>query len=77
MKIKLSKGQWEKVGRTAGWMKEAQTIPSDGFADGGEAYTEEEMDFMAMEKIKANNNRPEKIKQIADLYVEINYHPQM
>lgn len=27
MKIKLSKSQWERIGRVAGWMKEAQIIP--------------------------------------------------
>jgi hypothetical protein len=63
MKIKLSKSQWEKAGRRAGW-----------FADGGAAYTEDEMDLMALQKIKANNNRPEKIKQIMDLYVSM--HPK-
>jgi hypothetical protein len=28
MKITLSKSQWESVGKTAGWMKKAQVVPS-------------------------------------------------
>jgi len=27
MKIILSKSQWEEIGKTAGWIKEAQAIP--------------------------------------------------
>jgi len=74
MKVKLNKNQWEKIGKEAGWFKrESQIINMDGFADGGEAYTEDEMDLMAISDIKANRNRPEKIKQIMDLYVEM--HP--
>ncbi|MFA5314221.1 MAG: hypothetical protein WC375_13045 [Methanomassiliicoccales archaeon] len=43
MKITLSKAKWEEIGKKAGWFKSAQIIPDDGFADGGEAYTDEEM----------------------------------
>ena len=46
MKIKLSRSQWEKIGKKAGWMKVA-VIPDEGYADGGEPYTDEEMDLMA------------------------------
>ena len=49
MKIKLSKKQWELVGKKAGWIKKAQIIPDDGIADGGEPYTDEEMDLMEKE----------------------------
>lgn len=45
MKIKLSKSQWQEIGKKAGWMKVAQIIPDDGIADGGEPYTNEEMDL--------------------------------
>ena len=45
MKIKLSKSQWESMGKQAGWMKTA-IINDDGIADGGEPYTDEEMDLM-------------------------------
>jgi len=45
MKIKLSKSQWEEMGKKAGWMKMA-IINDDGIADGGEPYTDEEMDLM-------------------------------
>jgi len=45
MKIKLSKSRWEEAGKKAGWIKEA-VIPGDGYADGGEPYTDEEMDLM-------------------------------
>lgn len=46
MKIKISKSQWQLIGKKAGWIKEAQVIPDDGYADGGEPYTDEEMDLM-------------------------------
>ena len=29
MKIKLNKSQWEAIGKTAGWVKEAQIEPSE------------------------------------------------
>lgn len=45
MKIKISKSQWEGIGKKAGWIK-AQVIPDDGYADGGEPYTDEELDIM-------------------------------
>lgn len=51
MKITLSRSQWEKVGKVAGWMKIA-VIPDDGYADGGEPYTDEEMDLIAKEDDK-------------------------
>ena len=51
MKIKLSKSQWNFIGRKAGWMKKA-LINDDGYADGGEPYTDEEMDLMEKEDNK-------------------------
>jgi hypothetical protein len=45
MKITISKSQWELMGKKAGWMKTA-LIKDDGYADGGEPYTDEEMDLM-------------------------------
>ena len=45
MKIKLSRSQWEGIGKKAGWMKKA-VINDDGMADGGTPYTDEEMDLM-------------------------------
>jgi hypothetical protein len=71
--VKISRKEWEIIGRKAGWIKKSQIIHNDGFADGGESYTDEEMDLMKVQKIKANANRPEKIKQILDLYVDM--HP--
>jgi hypothetical protein len=56
MKIKLSKVQWEMIGKKAGWRK-AQTIPSDGYTDGGEPYTDEEMDLMEKQD-KEKSKRP-------------------
>lgn len=53
MKITLSKSQWEIIGKKAGW-KVSQIIPSDGIADGGVPYTNEEMDLMEQQdKINA------------------------
>ena len=81
MKIKLSKSQWQEIGNKAGWTKTAnktaQIIPDDGYADGGEPYTDEEMDLIDKQKvdaIKAENDRPKKIQDLMDLYVET--HPQ-
>ena len=51
MKITLSKSQWEEIGKKTGWMKEAQVIPSDGIADGGEPYTDEEMDLIEEDNV--------------------------
>ena len=76
MKIKISKSQWEEMGKKAGW-KISRIIPDDGFADGGEAYTNEEMDLMErqdkikakLQEIKTEINRPKKIKDLMDLYV--------
>ena len=45
MKILVSKSQWEEMGRKAGWHKTA-IIKDDGYADGGEPYTDEEMALM-------------------------------
>jgi len=45
MKIKLSKNQWKFIGKKAGWMKMA-VINNDGYADGGEPYSDDEMDLM-------------------------------
>jgi len=72
-KIKISNREWHNIGKKAGWIKESQIIPDDGYADGGRAYTDEEMDLIKIEEIKNNDNRPEKIKQIMDLYVDM--HP--
>jgi len=71
--IKISKKEWKNIGKKARWIKESQTIPDDGFADGGSAYTDEEMDLIKIEEIKNNDDRPLKIKQIMDLYVDM--HP--
>jgi hypothetical protein len=61
MKIKISKSQWEKIGKKAGWMKTAQIINDDGFADGGARYTDEEMDLM-----ERQDKRDEEIKRIKE-----------
>jgi len=53
MKIKLSHSQWESAGKQAGWIRTA-IIPDDGFADGGERYTDEEMDLMEKQDKTAN-----------------------
>jgi len=42
--IKISKKEWQNIGKKAGWI-EAQTISSDGYVDGGEPYTDEELDL--------------------------------
>jgi len=59
MKIKLSKSQWEFIGKKAGWMKTA-IIPDDGYADGGEPYTDEEMELMK----KQDESKKDKISEI-------------
>jgi len=75
VKIKLSKSQWEQIGKKAGWIsKKSQVISDDGYADGGEPYTDDEMDLMEIEKIKANPDRPERIQQIMRLYSSM--HPK-
>jgi hypothetical protein len=61
MKIKLSKSQWEQAGISAGWMKTSQIIPDDGFADGGERYTDEEMDLMEKTKKMKDKRNPPKL----------------
>ena len=43
--IKVSRKEWQAIGKKAGWIKKSQVIPDDGFADGGEPYTDEEMDI--------------------------------
>jgi len=62
--IKMSKKEWMNIGKKAGWespeffekkakqTKKSQIIPDDGYADGGEPYTDEEMDLMEREKPK-------------------------
>ena len=45
MKININRVQWEAIGKQAGWIKTA-LIKGDGIADGGEPYTDEEMDLM-------------------------------
>ena len=39
-KITLSEKEWKEIGRTAQWV-----TPDDGYSDGGEPYTDEELDF--------------------------------
>ena len=46
-KLKMSHKEWTNIGKETGWMKKsAQVVPNDGYADGGEPYTEEEMVHM-------------------------------
>ena len=74
--IKLSKQQWEFIGKKVGWIKSSKTIPSEGYADGGEPYTDEEMDLMFKQKvdaIKNSDDRVQKWKDLIDLYRET--HP--
>jgi len=54
LKIKLSKSQWEGIG------KKAQIVPIDGFADGGEAYTDDEMQLI--DKKEKTSNEVKRIK---------------
>jgi hypothetical protein len=76
MKIKLSKQQWQLIGKKTGWIKKAQVIPDDGIADGGTPYTEEEMNLIEskesknakIDAIKNNNNRTEKLLKLLELY---------
>lgn len=56
MKIKLSKNKWQSIGKQTGWLKTAQIIPDDGFADGGESYTNEEMAIMDAENYTPSPN---------------------
>lgn len=72
-KVKISKKEWQNIGKKANWIKKYQTIPDNGFSDGGIEYTNDEMDLIRIEEIKGNDNRPEKIKQLMDLYVDM--HP--
>jgi len=64
MNIKLSKSSWEQIGKQKGWLKTA-VINDDGFADGGEAYTDEEVDAINAEENKrltfSMGTTPEKI----------------
>ena len=76
--IKMSKKEWMNIGKKAGWMmKKTQIIPAEGFADGGEPYTKDEMNLMEQQdiikQIMMEQNRPKKIKDLLDLYVKI--HP--
>jgi len=43
--LKMSRQEWENIGKKAGW-KVSQIIPDDGYADGGEPYTDDEMKLM-------------------------------
>jgi len=52
MKITLSKSQWKEIGKKAGWMKKAQVINDDGYADGGTPYTDEELDLIEKKETK-------------------------
>jgi len=62
-KFKITKAQWQFIGKKTGWMKTAQIIPDDGFADGGEPYTDEEMDLMEKQDKKSFSygTTPEKV----------------
>jgi len=40
MKIKLSKSQWEMIGKKAGWTKKSQSMDDDGIAGGGANYSD-------------------------------------
>jgi hypothetical protein len=51
-KITMSKKEWELIGKQDGWKKESQIIPDDGIADGGEPYTEDEMNLIQPQEIK-------------------------
>ena len=66
MKIKLSKAQWEFIGKKARWMKKA-VINDDGYADsyadGREPYTDEEMDLIELAK--------KSMKYFRELVIEI------
>lgn len=75
MKIHLSKTQWEHIGKTAGWMKESQIIPDDGFADGGEPYTQDEIDFIDSDKFSKTPVEPTHQKEL-DTIVD-KYEPQV
>jgi len=64
MKIKLSKSQWETVGKKAGWIKQSgQFIPDDGFSDGGERYTDDELNIMNKEESQSIESI-EKMRQL-------------
>jgi hypothetical protein len=68
VKIKISKSKWEEAGKKAGWTKQSKTIPDDGFADGGEPYTPEEMGFIEKEEY-SNKQIPhikEEISKVVD-----------
>lgn len=54
MKFKISKSQWEQIGKTAGWMKKAQWSPSDlsdrTDTDLGPVYTADEEEDILLGK---------------------------
>jgi len=56
MKIIISKSQWQEIGVRGGWMKTA-ILKSDGYADGGEPYTDEEMDLMQKQDAEKQGQR--------------------
>ena len=73
MKIKLSKTQWTEIGSKANWLKEAQIIPDDGYADGGEPYTDEEMDLIEgkpMQEVQGWDKDPNGLQQLIIKCVE-------
>jgi len=54
--IKISRKEWEGIGKKAGWTKIAKVpiIPSDGIRDGGTPYTDEEMDLIERQEKEKN-----------------------
>lgn len=54
MRIKISKAQWEHIGKTAGWIKKAQWAPTNlsdrTDADSGPAYTADEEEDILLGK---------------------------
>ena len=58
-KIRISKKEWQSIGKKAGWTKIAKLpiIPSDGIRDGGTPYTDEEMNLI---------DKQEKVNQVKE-----------
>ena len=50
MQIKMSKKSWEEIGKKAGWISKVAVIQDDGRSDGGEPYTDDEMDLIEKEE---------------------------
>lgn len=73
--LKMSRKEWLNIGKKAGW-KVSQIIPDDGYADGGEPYTDEEMDLMSKQD-KAKNSELEKALSSKTLIVIKQTQPGM